>query len=153
MRLTPVTRDDVVPLVRMQLRPDQAGTVAPNAVSLAQAPYETGCYVYVIWAGEARVGFVSLLDNTEHDFLDPEDDPQAAFMWRLMIDAPHQRRGYARAAVGLVQDWARARGLRAVVTTVVAGNAAAAALYHGCGFTPTGLEYEGEIELRCVMRG
>ena len=52
VRLDPVRREDVDALCRMDVREDQVGFVAHNAMSLAEQPYETGAHPFVIRDGD-----------------------------------------------------------------------------------------------------
>lgn len=142
-----IVRDDVVPLIRLKVRLDQLSFIAPNAVTLAQAPYETGTYPLAVRAGDDLVGFCALIDNTEHEFLDEGDDPDACFLWRFMIGQDFQGRGYGKTALQCIADWAAARRLSRVVTTVVAQNTNARRLYAASGFEETGRVWDGEIEM------
>ena len=144
--LRPVGREDVETLIRLRVREDQEGLVAPNAVSLAQQPYETGAYPFVIEANGEIAGFLMAIDNREHRYLEEGDDPEAAFLWRFMIDAGRQRAGLGRAALAALRDWCRARGLKRIVTTAVERNGAAHALYESEGLERTGRTWDGEVE-------
>lgn len=147
LRLEPVTRDDVRPLIGLKVAPEDQTFVAPNAITLAEAPYETGAYVFVIWAGETRVGMIALLDFTEHDYLEEGDDAEAAFIWRLMIADELQGQGYGTAALDLACAWARNRGRPRMFIQAVTTNHGAISLYERCGFVRTGIVSDGEAQL------
>jgi ribosomal protein S18 acetylase RimI-like enzyme len=55
-------------------------------------------------------------------------------MW---VDPSSHRRGVGRALVETVGAWARDLGIGRIVLRVTEGNAAAVALYEGCGFVDT----------------
>jgi predicted GNAT family acetyltransferase len=57
----------------------------------------------------------------------------------MFVVAEARRRGAAVALVEDVADWVGPQGARCLVLWVGDNNAAAAALYHKCGFTATGL--------------
>ena len=145
--LRPVRREDVRPLLAMQVSPDQAHYVAPNSVTLSQAPYETGAHVFGIWNDVTLVGLLAMVDNRDYKYAEPGDDPNSAYMWRLLIDRKHQRCGYGRAAIMEMCQWVRARGLPRIFTSVVIGNSAAASLYASLGFIDTGRVIDGEDEM------
>ncbi len=149
--LTPVTRDDVKPLVKLTVAAAQENFVAPNAVSLAQAHYETGAYPFVIWAGDKRVGLIQVIDFREHDFVELYDDPTGAYLWRLSIGQEFQAKGYGKAALLSLLDWARERGNTSMTTSAVPKNAVAINLYESLGFDKTGRMVEGEIELKMPL--
>lgn len=142
-----VRREDVRPLIGLEVAPEQSAFVAPNAVTLAEAPYETGSQVFAIWSNETRVGLLALVDMRDHTFLEPGDDPNSAYLWRLMIAKDHQGQGHGRAAMLKMLDWVRMRGLPRVYTSVVEGNSAALRFYESLGFASSGRFFDGEAEL------
>jgi diamine N-acetyltransferase len=147
VELRPVRREDVRPLLNMKVAAAQASFVAPNATTLAQAPYETGAHVFGIWDGSTLVGLLAAVDNRDYAFGEPGDDPNSAFLWRLLISEEHQGRGHGRAALRKMFEWTRARGLPRVFTSVVPGNTAAAGLYQSLGFVLTGRIIDDEEEM------
>ena len=80
-------------------------------------------------------------------------DPAAGifYVWRFMIDARHQGRGYARRAMALLLDEARADGAREITLSVVPGEHSALDFYRGLGFEETGKIEHGELELRLLL--
>ncbi|MBF9031304.1 GNAT family N-acetyltransferase [Rhodobacterales bacterium HKCCE3408] len=147
LTLRPPTRQTLRRLWKLEVAEEQAGFVAPNLVTLAQAPYEGGAYPFGIWNGDEPVGFLALIDFRQ--IHEPEDgDPKdAAYLWRFMIAAPFQGKGYGRSALGLCFDWARGMCLPRIVTSAVEGNDVALRLYESAGFRRTGRIVDGEIEL------
>lgn len=145
--LIPVVRDDLRPLFKLKVSPDQTGFVAPNEITLAQAPYETGAYVFAVRDGETHAGLAAMIDFREHAYLTDIDDPQAAYLWRLSIGAEHQGKGHGRAAMGWLIDWAKTRGNPRMMTSAVETNTAALRFYESLGFRPTGAMEEAEVVL------
>ena len=78
--------------------------------------------------------------------LDEGDDPEGAFLWRLMIGGAHQGRGLGAAALREVDAQARAWALPRVVTSVVIRADSALPFYLRHGFRGTGRVWD-EIEL------
>lgn len=67
------------------------------------------------------------------------------YLWRLLIDRLHQRRGIGRAAIGLLAEGLRAQGHTELETSWVAGPGSPEPFYRGLGFVPTGeLDEDGE---------
>jgi len=93
--LREVTAETVRAICSLEVSPEQRGYVAPNAVSIAQAHFEPRAWFRAVYAGEQPVGFVML-----HD--DPEK--REYYLWRFMIGAEHQGKGYGRAALDLVVE-------------------------------------------------
>lgn len=90
------------------------------------------------------VGFVMLAMSTEH-----HDEP---YLWRLLIDRRHQRRGIGRRVLDLVVDDLRARGDRTLAVSWVDGKGSPRPLYERYGFVPTGEIDDGEVVARLSLR-
>lgn len=141
-----VTRDTVDALIALEVAAHQRHLVTANVVTLAQAAYEPGAHVWGLYDGAAPVGMVALLDPRGHPpFLTYDDDPDAAFLWRLMIAEGHQGKGYGRAAIALVQELARGWGLPRLAASVSDMPDSNIGFYEGLGFRRTGKIIEGEI--------
>ncbi|MEM9009820.1 MAG: GNAT family N-acetyltransferase [Pseudomonadota bacterium] len=142
-----VTRETLVPLLQLEVRRDQVGLVASNAATIAQVAYEPGAEVWGLWDGDRAVGLMAMIDPQRHPWPEEGDDPQAAFLWRLMIGEEVQGQGYGRAAIGQVFAQARAWGLPRLVCSVVPDAASALPFYEKLGFRRTGRILDGEVEL------
>jgi diamine N-acetyltransferase len=151
IEVRPVEHGHLRTLWELEVADDQRDLVAPNLVTLAQGPYEGGAYPMGIWDGDTPVGFLSVIDTRENLHLDEGDDPEAAYLWRFMVAAGHQRKGHGRAALARLKDWVRARGLSRIFTSAVPRNAGAMALYEAAGFVRTGRITDGEVELSCEL--
>ena len=141
-----VSRADVGALIRLAVRQDQGGRVAPNAVTLAQAAHEPGAHVWGLWEDDVAVGLMALVDQAEGD-LDEGDDPECAFLWRLMIDAAHQGRGLGARALRLAEARALAWRKPRLVTSAGEVEGGAVPFYERHGYRRTGRVRDGEVEL------
>jgi diamine N-acetyltransferase len=139
--LRELTGETVRAICDLEVAPEQRGYVAPNAVSIAQAHFEPKAWFRAVYAGETPVGFVMLeLDTAAKEY----------FLWRFMIAAEHQRRGYGRQALDLVVDHVRRLpGATKLVSSFVPGEHGPRGFYLGYGFVETGEVHGGErvIEL------
>ncbi len=145
----PVRSDDVIPLIKLKVLPEQEKFVASNAVSLAQAAYAPAGRPFGLWAASAPVGFLLLYD-ARRDTAEPED---ALWIWRLMVDAQHQRRGHGAAAMRWAIEEARRLGVASLRLSHVPDNAAGP-FYEQLGFAYTGTtDEDGELEMRLALRG
>ena len=80
------------------------------------------------------------------------DDPeQVPFLWRLLIDRMHQRRGIAGMALDLVEDDVRAMGEAALMTSWIPGRGSPEPFYRARGFEPTGDIDNGEVVARKTL--
>ncbi len=146
VRLEPITEDNLKAVFELQLAPGQEAFVAPNPWSLAQALVESAiAWPRAIVADEAVVGFLMLE-------IDPdEEDGRPFWLWRLMLAADRQRRGYGTAAVRLAIEEVRARGGSELYTSWVPGEGGPGPFYERLGFVPTGELDEDEIVARLTL--
>jgi diamine N-acetyltransferase len=120
---------------------DDGKQVAPNALSIAEASFYGEAWFRAIYAGETPVGFVMLYDPSQ---VENPDEPDF-FLWRLMIDRNHQRKGYGRAAVGLLIHHVRARpGAQRLLVSHVEQADTLGRFYGSIGFAYTGKVDGGE---------
>jgi len=139
--LREITRETVHDVCRLDAG-DGGMQVAPNAVSIAQAYFAPEAWFRAVHADDALVGFVMLYDPT----LVPAPKENRFFLWRLMIDKTHQRRGHGHAAVERLVEHTRTRPGAAQLHVSHAKNAAPLArFYQSLGFRYTGEEDDGEL--------
>jgi histidinol dehydrogenase len=143
----PVTSDDVLPLVKLKVAPEQESYVAPNAVSLAQAAYKPPGRPFGLYADGQPVGFLLLWDARR----DPEDPADQLYVWRLMVDARHQGQGHGKAAIRWTIEEARRMGVASVGLSHVQGNPMGA-FYEKLGFRYTGKLSGNELEMIHPLR-
>lgn len=150
VRLVEVTAGTVRAVCALDVAQGQRGFVAPNAVSIAEAYFEPAAWFRAIRAGDDFVGFAMLYDPTRA--VAPEE-PGVCFLWRFMVDARHQRRGYGAAALAqLVAHVATLPGVHSFATSYVPGEGNASPLYRRFGFVDTGeVDGDGERAMRRPM--
>lgn len=142
----PVTRNTVNALIGLRLADSQAHLVAPPAVTIAQAAYEPGAHVWGIYDGDTPVGLVALLDPRGNPpFLTYDDDPQAAFLWRLMIDEGHQGKGHGTQVIDFLKRQTRAWGLPRLAASVSDVPDSNIGFYEALGFRRNGKIIDGEV--------
>ncbi|KGM31526.1 hypothetical protein P409_26685 [Inquilinus limosus MP06] len=140
-----VTVQDRAVFGSLRVAPGQAGFVAANADSIAEADDSPWCVPLGVCdaAHGGPVGFVM-------HALDPQDGHR--WIYRLMIDARYQGRGFGRSALratlGILDRLPR--GER-VLLGVVPGNTAARRLYASEGFVETGETLGDELVLQRVL--
>ena len=142
--LREITRESLGPVLKLRTAPAQERFVASNAVSIAQAHfYPETAWFRGIYADDEPVGFVML----EIDASKPEYS-----VWRLMIDANHQGKGYGRQAMNLVIERVRTLpGARELLLSVVPGEGSPAPFYESLGFAFTGEVHHGEHVMSLVL--
>lgn len=119
-----------------------------NSFADAQFPEPENGHPVVPWmrAVEADgdfVGFVMVALSTEH-----HDEP---YLWRLLVDRRHQRRGIGRRVLDLVVEDCRSRGDTSLAVSYVDGKGSPRPLYERYGFVPTGEIEDGEVVARLVF--
>ena len=114
----------------------------PESLEEAKESPDARPWFRAIYAGERAVGFVMLSYDVPPGH--PEY-PWRFYLWRLLIDAGHQRRGYGRAAMALVIDHVRGcPGATELFTSVQPGADSPRPFYRALGFESTGEWFDGE---------
>ncbi|HWC68188.1 MAG TPA: GNAT family N-acetyltransferase [Acidimicrobiales bacterium] len=143
--LVELVYENVGPYERLATHRYQEQFVAPMATSFVDAllPEVVNGERVTPWfrgvtADGVPVGFVMLaLASPAHP------DP---FLWRLLIDRWHQRRGIGGRVLGMLSGQLRAEGHRRLVTSWAEGLGGPAPFYGRLGFEPTGNLIDDEIE-------
>ena len=139
-----VTSENYLQVLRLKVKPEQSGYVATNAGSIAQAKFHDGAWYRAIYANETPVGFVMLSIKP--------DEPEY-FLWRFMIGAEHQRKGYGRRALQLVVEHVVATtDAKEFLLSYKDGELSPVGFYEACGFTATGEIDDGEHVMRMDLR-
>jgi diamine N-acetyltransferase len=146
VRLEPITEDNLKAVFDLQVGPGQDAFVAPNPWSLAQALAEHDiAWPRAVVDGHEVVGFL-MLEIDPH-----EEDGRPFWLWRMMIAADRQRRGYGTAALALACHEVRSRGGTELYTSWVPGEGSPGPFYERLGFVPTGEMDEDEIVGRLTL--
>ena len=134
-------RDDERDAVRsLTVAAGQEDFVADNDESIEEADENAACVPLALRADGEIVGFAMYA-------LDADDDNY--WIYRLMIDARQQGRGFGRAALRAVVDEIVAQpGCTRVILGVHPDNLRAAALYRSFGFRETGDIINDEVVMR-----
>jgi len=148
VRLLEITDANRAAVEAVRILPEQEeyGDRVVDALEEAARSPE-GCPWYrAIYVGDVPVGFVMLgLDAPPGD----ERYPFRYFLWKLLIDARFQRRGYGAATIDSVVDLLRGYpSADALFTSAVSGPASPASFYEHYGFVRTGEIFDDEIVLR-----
>jgi diamine N-acetyltransferase len=149
VHLRPLTADNRAELVALRLAPGQDRFVNPVAEALAEAEDEPGgrAIQFGLYDRDTPVGFVMISDEV--------DGPGyiAQYLWKLLIDAGHQRRGYGTAALDLVSAYFRRPGVDVLWTSAGQGEGSPIPFYERYGFVRTGdIVFDDEVLLRLDLR-
>lgn len=148
VRLVPVTARNRDEVLALRTHRSQLAFVAPVVRSFADAlvPDLVDGAPVVPWmraieADGGLVGFVMLARATPAH-VDP-------YLWRLLVDRLHQRRGIATRALELVVEEGRSWGAHALIVNWAEGKGSPRPFYLDRGFVPTGrVDETGETEAR-----
>lgn len=147
VRLFEITPDNYFDVGRLETHRSQRQFVATMAQSYADAlfPEVWGVAQVVPWmrgveADGEMVGFVMVAEMTEHH--------REPYLWRLLIDRLHQRRGIGRRVLDLVVDDVRQKGAGSLSTSWTEGPGSPRHFYEKLGFAATGVIIDGETEGR-----
>lgn len=142
--LREIIGETVREIIALDVAPEQKSFVAPNSVSIAQAYFAPEAWFRAIYAGDTPVGFVMLSDKPE----------EAEYVvWRFMIDARHQGKGYGRVALEQIIAHVKTRpGATALYTSHVPGPGNPGPFYEAAGFAYTGEEDDGELIMKLDLQ-
>jgi GNAT superfamily N-acetyltransferase len=132
--LRTVTEANVDQLIKLAVAPGQEGLVGSVAASIAQASVRTPGRPLGIYDGDEPVGLLLLWDVRR----DPEEPADQLYVWRLMIDAKHQKKGYGARTMRWVIDEARRLGVASVGLSHRMSPGHAGPFYEKLGFRYTG---------------
>jgi RimJ/RimL family protein N-acetyltransferase len=141
--LVPVTAENGVTVGRLATDKSQERFVTPMCGSFRDAllpPVHMGLplvpWFRAIEADGEIVGFIMAAEMTE-----AHENP---YLWRLLIDRMHQRRGIGSAALDLFEAWCAGRGATSIEVSWVEGPGSPAPMYGARGYVPSGKIEEGE---------
>lgn len=150
VRLVEVTPDNHHAVLSLVTHESQRRFVSPNVKSLAdaQVPEIIDGVAVVPWyraieADGELVGFVMLAEIT-----DAHPEP---YLWRLMIERRHQRRGIGDRVLDLVIEQCRAWDAPSILVSYVEDIGGPEPFYTRRGFVPTGEILDGETEARLML--
>lgn len=139
----PVDALNLAAVMKLEVAAGQRRFVATVPVSLAQVAYEPAGRAVAMFDGEEAVGMMLLYDAR----LDKDKPDEQLYVWRLLVDARHQGRGYGRLALQWVADEARRLGLKTVGLSHVDLPGGPAGFYAKLGYRYTGEVDDGELKM------
>lgn len=146
----PITRENVYPLCQLSQNLSQVHRkmVADNAISLAQAYVTPKAEPRAIYEDDQLIGFIMMHYGPEDGEVESDD---IAYLWRFMISAKDQGKGYGQAVLHLVFEEVKARGYNELITSCGQGDGSPLMFYKKLGFEETGEIDEGEIVLKIML--
>lgn len=154
VNLRKITQGNVYECFDLEVNKEQENFVASNMGSLgeAYASITNGGFAtpYAIYDDDAMVGFIMYTFFHKQSvpiYVDVKHAP-CYYIWRLMIDKNHQRKGYGRQAVEKIIAEIKTMPYgeaNSVFTSYEPNNIGSKTLFASLGFKETG-EVEGDIE-------
>jgi diamine N-acetyltransferase len=147
--LRPIDATNREAVLALRVSPDQLEFVSSVEDSLREAAQEPDgrAIQWALYDDDAPVGFVMISDEV--------GGPGyiAHYLWKLLIDERHQRRGYGTAALDLVAEYFRARpGVEVMWTSAGQGEGSPIPFYERYGFERTGeIVFDDEVLLRLLL--
>ena len=142
--LRPITDANREQVEALAVAPAQRRFVSSVPASMGEAAAEPDAQAlyWAIYDDEVPVGFVMIADEV--------GSPEyiAHFLWKLLIDERHQRRGFGTATLDLIVEYFRSRGVGEMWTSAGQGEGSPVAFYESYGFARTGELHGNEILLR-----
>ena len=143
IRLASVDRHNFHAVLQLKVTPAQRDFVASNGYSIAQAYVQPECVPLAVYEEDTLVGFIMYaLDETDQEY----------WVYRLMIDAAFQRRGYGRSALSLVIERIAKLGRKVLYISFEPENRGAELLYKSLGFVPDGRMDGSEVIYRLNLQ-
>ncbi len=143
----PVDASNVDAVLKLGVAPGQRHLVASPERSLAQVAYEPAGRAVAFFDRDAVVGMALLYDAR----LDRKKPAPQLYVWRLLVDARHQRRGLGRLAMAWVVEEARRWGVDEVGLSHADQPGHAGDFYKKLGFAYTGEVDSGELKMRLKL--
>ena len=141
-----IDKDNFLQAFNLKLKPDQEKFVSHPIRSLAQAyVYRDQCQPFGIYENDTMVGYVMVI----YDYDIPEYD-----IWHMMIDESKQNMGYGSIALEKVLDYIKTKPFgpsNRMTLTCNKNNVHALKMYESKGFSKTGVEDKGEVELSLLL--
>lgn len=141
--LREVTSDNLGEVLKLKVTEYQNRFVAPNPISISQAHFQPNAWFRAIYADETPVGFVMM-------YIDPEEeDGGTYYLWRYMMDARYQRKGFGHRALSQVIEMVKTTypAAKTMKLSYVPNPGSPQPFYAKLGFVDTGVEHEGEMEM------
>jgi diamine N-acetyltransferase len=143
VELREITRANWRQVIRLKVAKEQEHFIASNAFSLAESKYEPECVPLAIYDSETMVGFLMYAFDL---------DDKNYWIYRLMLDAKQQGKGYGRAAMlEAIQLLKEKPDCTQIAISYEPDNLVAEKLYLSLGFEKTGEIIEGEAVARLKL--
>ena len=137
LSLREITKETVKSILALKVAEGQEDLVGDNGDSLAQALFDEKAWYRGIYAADTPVGFAMLsIDRKKPEF----------YLWRFMIDAAQQGKGYGKRAIELiVEEVSSQPEAKELTLHVMDLPHSAVSFYEALGFKLTGEKDDDEL--------
>lgn len=137
-----IDRHNFFEVIKLKVADEQSEFVASNLFSLAQAKAFPECVCLAIYNDDVPTGFTMYcIDEEDHEY----------WIYRLMIDAKHQSKGYGKLAMEkLIETIKEDTQHRVIYISFEPENVWAKQLYEKLGFEADGRVIDGEVVYKLV---
>ena len=144
VELKAITKDNYEECLNLSVSDGQKNFVSSNSHSLAQAwVYYNTAFPFAIYEDNIMVGFIMLGYYESKGYYT---------LWKFMIDAKYQNKGYGKVALKLGIDYLVNRfNVKEVYTAYEIGNSVAKKLYTSFGFRETGEIVGNEVGMKLIV--
>jgi len=149
--LREITDENRHAVVALRVAPAQERFVGSvqDALDLAVEYPQAKPWYRAVFSGEAPVGFVMVSWNVEPQ---PPEIFGPWFLWKIIVDARYQGRGFGAEIVRKVAAIVRAAGATELLTSYVPETGGPAGFYERLGFVSTGeVDNNGEPIVRLTL--
>lgn len=139
IELKPITKDNWYDACQLKVKDSQKNFVAENGKSILQSIYESDydAKIMGVYDEDTMVGFMMT------GIAGKNEDPDARWIFRFMIGADYQGKGYGRTALEVYLAQVKSEGkYKQVKLSYVPDNHGAKALYEKLGFVEIGIKEE-----------
>ncbi|WP_299589593.1 GNAT family N-acetyltransferase [uncultured Microbulbifer sp.] len=138
--IKPVDKKNWKDIIKLKVSDSQAGFVASNIYSLAEAAYGESSVPLGIFHHNQAVGFIM------YESLDYEGKEGEYNIFRFMVDKDHQNKGVGRLALQrTVADISSMPNCKRITICYLPNNSVAKSFYQSIGFSEVGLDESGEM--------
>lgn len=136
---------NLMPILQLDVKPEQRNLVASNAKSIAEAYFNKDAWFQAIYADNDPIGFVMFSDTSLKYKSNPNHRP-TYYLWRFMIEAKYQGKGYGKEAMKLVINHVKNRPeAKELLLSYSQSDGNAGEFYKKCGFEYTGKVIDDEL--------
>jgi diamine N-acetyltransferase len=137
LSLREITKETVRSILDLKVAEGQEDLVGNNGNSLALALFDKKAWYRGIYAGDDPVGFLMLsIDREKPEF----------YLWRFMIDAAHQKKGYGKRSMELlIEEVGSQPEAKELTLHVMDLPHSAVSFYEALGFQLTGEKDDDEL--------